>query len=153
MNSPIKDTNAERMEQIQRDQLQDALAEMRRGRPLTSREYRYREPRREDYKVAFIKIFIYGVIPAALGLWQQGAAPTIVVNDWGASVGVSIVVIAACMVLDAIFGFFHTSIRDPSFWDYLFPMQTADWGLLPIPLIHGVAVLYLPVGIVMFLLG
>ena len=34
MNSPIKDTNAERMEQIQRDQLQDALAEMHRGRVL-----------------------------------------------------------------------------------------------------------------------
>ena len=97
------------------------------GRRLTSREYQYRNPEREDIKVAIIKLICYGGIVWAAGSMLGNAV------DGFRTILISLLVMSAVMILDALFGgLYRVSLNRPSLVDYFFPMQSATWGLLPI---------------------
>ena len=101
------------------------------GRRLTSREYLYRNPEREDIKVAVIKLICYGGIVWAAGSMMDNAV------DGFRVLLISLLVMSAVMILDAIFGgLYRVSLRKPSLADYFFPMQNASWGLLPGSLLY-----------------
>lgn len=115
---------------------------------LTSRQYLYRPPGSEDIKVAVAKVVVYGCV-GAVGAWMIKRGQN---QELGVVLG-CILVMSAVMVIDALCGLWQTAIRRPSVADLLLPMQNANWGLLPLPILHWGAAIVLVIAIGRLLFG
>ena len=116
------------------------------GEPPSYKEYRYRNPESADFKVALIKLVVYGPVAVfSLIILAQPDGQALI----GALSGLesflrnvtgllpSILAASGVMVMDALFGgMWRTSLEEPDSLNYLFPLQMADWALFPGPIIH-----------------
>lgn len=92
--------------------------------------YKYRTPNRADYRVGFIKIFVYGVTAiVAFNISKSGDNSLIVL--WGALGAHSVMMIYDAFIV--VTG--KASLSAPSFLDYLIAIQNPEptfLGLLDI---------------------
>ena len=135
MTSPLEDNrDKEKAKKLLRH------IQQQRESQLTSREYLYRDPKFEDIRFSIIKILLFGGIAAILvfgNRWTLTAwLPGINIGSDIGQIFMAILVMCLVMVVDAIFGLMHTSVEPPSRAAYFFPIQNADWGLLPLPLLY-----------------
>lgn len=138
MTSPIR-SNHDEQERLRLQQFLKSSTE----RPLGWKEYRYRQPEREDYKASVIKCLVYGPIILLSIFMLKGE---FYLPAYGIFTG--LLSYSAVMVLDALLGASQASLKGPSHCDYLFPVQSAEFGFKGIIFLLGAGY-----GVISILLG